>query len=113
VTPVISALTLLVIHRLALRLFHSEESARLAVLLTVASPEFFANGVSYCSMLARLLANGVYALLLLKRTPRRALLAGTVGSFALTLHNPVPHLLFAIPWVFWTATRRGGIRLLG
>jgi hypothetical protein len=111
--PVISALTLLAIHRLALRLFHSEESAGLAVLLTAASPVFFANGISYYSMPAHLLANCVYALLLLEPSPRRALVAGVVGSIALTLHNPVPHLLFAIPWLLWTATRPGGIRLLG
>jgi hypothetical protein len=96
-----------------LRLFHSEESAGLAVLLTVASPVFFANGISYYSMPAHLLANAVYALLLLEPTPRRALLAGIVGSLALTLHNPVPHFLFAIPWLFWVATRPRGMRLLG
>jgi hypothetical protein len=110
--PVISALTLLVIHRFTLRLFQSEESAGFAVLLTVASPVFFANGISYYSMPAHLLANCVYALLLLDPSPRRALVAGVVGSLALTLHNPVPHLLFAIPWVLWTATRPNGARLL-
>jgi len=111
--PVISALTLVVIHRLALKLFNSEESAGLAVLLTVASPVFFANGISYYSMPAHLLANAVFALLLIDPTPRRALFAGIVGSVALTLHNPVPHLLFAIPWICLTATRPRGMRLLG
>lgn len=111
--PILSALTLLVVHRLALRLFQSEESAGLAVLLTVASPVFFANGISYYSMPAHLLANSLYALLLLEPDRRRALLAGIIGSIALTLHNPVPHLLFALPWLIWTATRPKGIRLLG
>ena len=111
--PIISALTLVVIHRLALRLFHSEEAAGLAVLLTAASPVYFANGISYYSMPAHLLANCVYALLLLEPTPRRALLAGVIGSVALTLHNPVPHLLFAIPWILLTAARPAGLRLLG
>ena len=111
--PLISALTLLVTHRLALRLFHSEESAGLALLLTAASPVFFANGISYYSMPAHLLANAVFALLLLEPTPRRAVLAGVVGSLALTLHNPVPHILFAIPWLLWTMRRPRGMRLLG
>jgi hypothetical protein len=111
--PIISALTLVVIHRLALKLFHSEESAGLAVLLTAASPVFFANGISYYTMPAHLLANAVFALLLLEPTPRRALLAGVVGSVALTLHNPVPHLLFALPWILLTGTRPRGMRLLG
>jgi hypothetical protein len=111
--PIISALTLLTVHRLALRLFHSEESAGIAILLTLASPVFFANGISYYSMPAHLLANCVYMLLLLDPSPRRALLAGLVGSVALTLHNPVPHMLFAIPWLLWVATRPAGMRLLG
>jgi hypothetical protein len=111
--PIISALTLLVIHRLALRLYRSEDAAGLAVLLTLASPVFFANGISYYTMPAHLLANAVFALLLLEPTPRRALLAGFVGSVALNLHNPVPHLLFAVPWIFLTATRPKRMRLLG
>jgi hypothetical protein len=111
--PVISAFTLLVINRLALRLFHSEESAGVAVLLTAASPVFFANGISYYSMPAHLLANAVFALLLLEPTPRRAVLAGVVGSLAVTLHNPVPHILFAIPWLFWAVRRPRGARMLG
>jgi len=110
--PVISALTLLVIHRLALRIFADVETAGLAVLLTAASPELFINGISYYSMPAHLLANCVFALLLLQPTPRRALLAGVVGSIALSLHNPVPHMLFAAPWIVWVATRPRGLRVL-
>ncbi len=111
--PIISGLTLIAVHRLALRLFGSDETAGLAVLFTAASPVFFANGISYYSMPAHLLANTVYALLLLDPTPRRALLAGIVGSVALTLHNPVPHLLFALPWLLWVATRSGGLKVFG
>jgi hypothetical protein len=49
-------------------------------------------------------------LLLLDATPRRLLLAGVVGSVALSLHNPVPHLLFALPWGLWLLSRPGGLR---
>ena len=111
--PVISGLTVLVIHRLALRMFEARAAAGLAVLLTIASPVVFANGISYYSMPAHLLANSLFALLLTSPAPRRALLAGLVGSVALTLHNPVPHLLFALPWLVWVATRPRGILLLG
>jgi len=38
--------------------------------------------------------------------------AGIVGSFALVLHNPVPHTLFAIPWIVWLALRPGRFRNL-
>jgi hypothetical protein len=63
-------------------------------------------------MPAHLLANCVYALLLVKATPQRALLAGVVGSLALVLHNPVPHMLFCIPWIAWLACRQDRWRLL-
>ena len=110
--PVISALTVLVIHRLALDLFQDREAAGFALLLTLASPVIFANGISYYSMPAHLLANSMFALLLVRPTPLRAALAGVVGSLALALHNPVPHMLFAAPWLVWVATRPGGMRLV-
>lgn len=110
--PVISALTLIVIHRLALELFDNRESAGFALLLTIASPVIFADGISYYSMPAHLLANSVFALLLVRPTPRRAAAAGAVGSVALVLHNPVPHMLFALPWLVWVATRPRCTRLL-
>ena len=111
--PAISALTLLAIHRLAMRIFGDRETAGLAILLTVASPVFCADGISYYSMSAHLLANAVFALLLLEPTALRACLAGLVGSIALTLHNPVPHILFAAPWIVWLLGRRGGLALTG
>jgi hypothetical protein len=110
--PVITALTLLVIHRLALELFQEREAAGFALLLTLASPVIFANGISYYSMPAHLLANAMFALLLVRPTPLRAAIAGVVGSLALALHNPVPHTLFAAPWLVWVATRQGGMRLV-
>jgi hypothetical protein len=109
--PVISALTLLVSYELAFKIYGDRDAAALVVLLTVASPEFFVNGISYYSMPAHLLANAVYALLLIDPTRRKALLAGIVGSIALTLHNPFPHLLFAVPWIMWVARRPDGTRL--
>jgi hypothetical protein len=109
--PCISAVTLIVAQRLAMRCLGDLESAGLVMLLTAASPVFFANGISFYSMPAHLLANCLFALLLIDPTPRRAFAAGMAGSIALTLHNPVPHILFAIPWLLWLATRPGGFRL--
>jgi hypothetical protein len=111
--PLISACTVIAVHRLTLRLFGSIESAGLAVLLTISSPVFFADGISYYSMQAHMLASTLYAILLLQPTARRLFLAGIVGSIALTLHNPVPHLLFAAPWVIHIARRAEGPGLLG
>ena len=111
--PIISALTLLVIHRMAVQLFQDQEAAGYATLLTVASPVLFADGISYYAMPAHLLANCLYALLLMQPTAGRAFLAGVVGSVALTLHNPVPHALFALPWLVWLALRTDRWKLLG
>jgi hypothetical protein len=108
--PAISAATVLAIHRLALMLFEDRSAAGLAMLLTVASPVFFADGISYYSMSAHLLANAVYVLLLLRPSVKRCMLAGVVGSIALTLHNPVPHILFAAPWMVWMLARENGVR---
>jgi hypothetical protein len=41
----------------------------------------------------------------------RALLAGVIGGLALNVHNPVPHALFAAPWLLWLLTRPDRWRL--
>jgi hypothetical protein len=65
------------------------------------------SAMSYYTMPAHLLCNLVYALLLLQPTVGRAFAAGLVGSLALTLHNPAPHLFFCIPFIVWLSLRRG------
>jgi hypothetical protein len=77
-----------------------------AMLFTVASGGFIANGMSYYSMQAHLTANLLFVALMLKPSRFRALGAGLVGSLALLLHNPVPHALFALPWIVATAMER-------
>jgi hypothetical protein len=111
--PLIGGATILVMHRLARMLFDDAESAGYVVLLTLASPAITINALSYYSMPAHLLANALFMLLLLRPTPMRALLAGLLGSLALVLHNPVPHLLFALPWVIWLAWRPDRAKVLG
>jgi hypothetical protein len=77
------------------------------MLLALASPAFTGMALSYFSMSAHLFLNLAFACLLLERTPRRLVLAGLVGSLALILSNPVPHALFALPWVVWIGWREG------
>ncbi|OGA55750.1 MAG: hypothetical protein A3G81_19510 [Betaproteobacteria bacterium RIFCSPLOWO2_12_FULL_65_14] len=103
--PLIGALTLPAIHRLTLRMTASREAAGWAVLLTAASPAFIVTSISYYSMAAHLLCNLLYALLLLSPSVPRALAAGLLGSLALTLHQPVPHLLFGSAFVIWLLFR--------
>ena len=103
---ILGGITVLLVHRLTFRLMGSHEAAGFAVLLTLASPVVTINAISYYSMPAHLVANMAFALLLLNPTPWRSFTAGVLGSFALVLHNPVPHTLFAIPWILWLLYRR-------
>lgn len=109
--PLIVTSSLLLVGQVA-REVTGEESARgWAILLAIASPAFTLNGISFYSMPAHLLFNLIFVWLLLSPSPVRVFLAGIVGSFALVLHNPFPHLLFSLPWLAWLIFRRtGGIR---
>lgn len=111
--PLIGGATILVMHRLALALFNDVESAGYVVLLTIASPTVTINALSLYAMPAHLLANAIFTLLLLRPTPGRALLAGLTGSVALVLHNPAPHLLYAVPWIVWLVCRADRLKTLG
>jgi hypothetical protein len=104
--PVFGGLAVLLVHRLAIRLTGNVDAAGLAALLTIASPAVTINAVSFYSMTAHLVFNIGFVLLLLRPTVWRAVAAGLVGSFALVLHNPVPHILVAGPWLLWLCTRR-------
>ncbi|HWE26101.1 MAG TPA: hypothetical protein VG496_19350, partial [Myxococcales bacterium] len=84
-----------------------------SLVLAAGSPAFTVNAISYYSMGAHLCASLAYAALLLRPTPRRLLAAGAVGSLALTLHNPVPHLLFALPFAVLVAFRSRRLRDAG
>lgn len=98
--PLLAGVAILLIASLA-RYFAGERGAGLAILLTLASPAFFAYGISFYSMMSHLVANLLYARLLVHPTPGRSAAAGFIGGFALALHNPFPHALFATPWIMW------------
>ncbi len=95
----LAGLAILLIHRITLEITNDRRAAGWALLFTFASGAFIANAISYYSMQAHLTANLAFAWLLLKPNPNRAFCAGVVGSFALVLHNPFPHAMFALPWV--------------
>lgn len=104
--PVIGTAGLWVVHRLALVLTQSRSVAGAAMLLTLGSAAFTTYSISFYSMTAHLVCNATFVLLLLNPTIGRCLAAGVVGGLALNLHNPVPHLFFAAPWLAWMAWRR-------
>lgn len=110
--PLLAALALLVIHRLVLALTASPVAAASAVAFSLASPAFVVNAISFYSMTAHLLLNAAFVLLLSRPTPALAFVAGLVGGLSLTLQNPVPHTLFALPWLIWLALRRDRWRML-
>jgi hypothetical protein len=99
--PTLAAVSVLLIQSIAKRLELGQEGAGWAMLLSLASPVFVISSISFYSMTAHLTLNLLYVWLLLRNRPAYGLLAGLVGSVALVLHNPVPHALFAAPWLFW------------
>ncbi len=104
--PTLAVASFLLIGRIARDLSDSPLAVGWAMLFALASPAFVANGITYYSMTAHLLFNMGFAWLLLAPSPLRMFLAGLVGGFALSLHNPFPHTVFAMPWILWLASRR-------
>ena len=110
--PLLGALAVPALHRLTREVSGSTEAAGWAIAFAVASPAFVVASVSYYPLQAHLLFNLLFALLLVNASVPRALFAGLIGSIALTLHNPLPHLLFCAPFLVWLAFRPRGLRLL-
>lgn len=105
--PVLGALSLVAIARTCSLVFPEDEAvAGWAMLFTLASPAFVAMSISYFAMTGLLLTNLVFVWGFLRPTPRRLFLSGIIGSIALTLHNPFPHILFAAPWLIWFVLNR-------
>ena len=96
--PLLAGVGLYLIHRITLEITRDRVAAGFAVLFSVASGAYVANAISFYSMQAHLTANLLYAWLLMTPSRGRAFAAGLVGSLALILHNPFPHMLFALPW---------------
>jgi hypothetical protein len=103
--PTLVAASFLLIGRIARELIASPLAAGWALLFALASPAFVANGITYYSMPAHLIFNLGFAWLLLSPSSLRLFLAGLAGGFALMLHNPFSHLVFALPWIAWLAFR--------
>ena len=102
----LAGVAVFLIHRITWVVTGERRAAGWAVLFALASSAFWANGaISYYSMQAHLTANLLYAWLLLNPTSPGSLAAGLVGGLALLLHNPVPHMLFAAPWLITFALR--------
>jgi hypothetical protein len=102
----LAGLAILLVYWITKEITGDRRAAGWALLFTVASGVFVADAVSYYSMQAHLTANLLFVALLIRPTRYRALGGGLVGSLALILHNPVPHALFAAPWIVAMAMDR-------
>lgn len=108
----LSGLSIYLIYWITREVTDDPVAAGWAMLFTLASGAFIADGISYYSMQAHLAANLFFVALLVKPSGHRAMAAGLVGSLALILHNPVPHALFVTPWIAAMVMRRGQRRYL-
>lgn len=105
--PLLVALTLLALRSLGQSLTLSREETGYLLIFALASPAFSLNGISFYSMPAHLLMNTLFVICLADPKRRRPILAGVFGGLALTLHNPLPHLAFALPWLAWATIGQG------
>jgi len=111
--PVIGAGSLLLLFYYMRKILEDSRAASWGILLTISSAVFMVNSISFYSMCAHLFFNLLFAFCLLKITPIRLFLAGLVGSYALVLHNPIPHIAFALPWIIWIAVKEKRFRNIG
>lgn len=99
--PLLAGLAIVLIFQITMEITQSRRAGGWAVLFAIGSGAFVVNAISFYSMSAHLTANLLFAWLLMAPNTRRAMAAGLVGSVALVLHNPMPHTLFAAPWIIW------------
>ena len=98
--PVLAAGTVLAVFAAARRLWPTEpRHALAAAALLGVTPQFLVTSMSWYSMPAHLFLNSVWLAAFL--SPRRAVVATApwIGGVALLLHQPVPHALFAAPFL--------------
>lgn len=104
--PLLGALGLLIIGDLARQATGHEDARGWAMLAALACPQYTVNAISYYAMPGLLTLNLLYLWLLLRPGWKSAVLAGAVGSLALVMHNPAPHVLFALPCMVWLLADR-------
>lgn len=104
--PLLGAIGLWLIGDLARQAGGKNETRGWAMLAALACPQYTVNALSFYAMTGLLTLNLLYLWLLLRPGARNAVLAGIVGSIALVMHNPIPHVLFAAPVGIWLLTDR-------
>ena len=108
----LSGLSVFLIYWITGEISQDRRAGGWAMLFALSSGAFLAGGISYYSMQAHLAANLVFVALLIRPSATRVFGAGLVGSLALNLHNPVPHMAFAVPWIVTMAFQSNRRRYL-
>jgi hypothetical protein len=105
--PLCAALSVLLIAKVARRLWPRDDFAPLgAALLLATSAQFLAAGMSFYSMPAHLCLNLLWLWLYLREDWTGTLLLPWIGVAALGLHQPFMHALFAAPFLVRMVRRR-------
>jgi hypothetical protein len=98
--PLLAGGSMLLIRNVALGISSGDRKvAGTAMLLLASAPAFAVNAATYYAMNAHLFANLAFVALLLRPSGLRLWAAGSVGAWALSMHNPFPHFVFALPWL--------------
>lgn len=98
--PLLGAGSVFLAARCAARLFPENPRAPLAAaLILAASNQVLFYGMGFYSMQAHLFCNLLWLLLWMRGTPWNHAAAGLVGAFAVHLHQPQVHALFALPFL--------------
>lgn len=109
--PALSALALWLIFRISSEI-GGRTAGGWALLISLASPQFTVNAFSFYAMPGLLALDLLFVWLIMRGTVRAAFLAGLIGGLALVMHNPVPHAIFALPWLVWLSLNRSRRRQL-
>ncbi|HEY6930794.1 MAG TPA: hypothetical protein VJA66_14030 [Thermoanaerobaculia bacterium] len=105
--PVLAGMTIVALAAVARILWPAPKGFFLApVALLACSPQFLVNSMTAYSMPAHLLFNLVWLGLWLRKDRVGTAVAPWIGFLAVGLHNPLPHLLFAAPFLLRELLRR-------
>lgn len=107
VNPLLAAASVLLLDRIARRLWPGENRRRLlALAFLVTSAQFLVTSMSGYSMPAHLCLNLLWLLLYLRDDRVGYLALPVVGVLAMGLHTPFPHALFVVPFLVRLLRRR-------
>lgn len=103
--PVQTGCTLFGLARLLDELVDDPAARGSGLFAAIASPVILINGMSYYGMPLQLLCTVMFTLGLVRGTPRQLLAAGAWAALGMTAVNPVPFVLYALPWPIWILVR--------